>query len=303
MYSQTTSKIVMVKPVSFYSNEETAVNNFYQHKNIESREEIQKKAEKEFKNLAEKLLLAGIDVNIIEDNLNPATPDSIFPNNWFSSHEEGKVFLYPMYAENRRAELKKFKNKLLEIIGDKNLRIIDYSREAEKGIFLEGTGSIVLDRKNMKAYCSLSPRADRNLFLEFCREGGYKPVVFSSYQDGHLIYHTNVMMGLGETKAVICLECIKDEKERENVIYELTESQKEIVEISLEQVKNFLGNVLELKNKSGKKFIVMSETAYNSLRFEQKEKIVKDTEIIYSDVKTIEYYGGGSVRCMIGEIF
>ena len=116
MYSQTTSKIVMVKPVSFYSNEETAVNNFYQHKNIESREEIQKKAEKEFKNLAEKLLLAGIDVNIIEDNLNPATPDSIFPNNWFSSHEEGKVFLYPMYAENRRAELKKFKNKLLEII-------------------------------------------------------------------------------------------------------------------------------------------------------------------------------------------
>ncbi len=303
MHRQTTGKIVMIKPIGFYSNKETAVNNFYQHTETEDRATIQRKAKEEFENLAEKLLKAGIEVNIIEDTAEPSTPDSIFPNNWFSSHEKGKFFFYPMYAKNRRAELVKFKEKLLKIAESSNISITDYSSKAEKGIFLEGTGSIIFDRKNMKAYCSLSPRADKNLFLEFCRETGYHPVIFSSYQDGHLIYHTNVMMGLGENKAVICLECIKDEKERKNVINELTESKKDIVEISLEQVKKFLGNVIELKGKNGKQYTVMSETAYKSLTSEQEKKISKDTEIIYSDVKTIEYYGGGSVRCMIGEIF
>ncbi len=303
MNRQTTNKIVMIRPADFHFNAETAVNNYYQHESSENKKEIQKKALAEFDRFTEKLRAAGIDVNIIEDSFEPSTPDSIFPNNWFSTHEEGKIFIYPMYAENRREEIKKFREKLYKIGNYSNLQVTDYSTKAEQGIFLEGTGSIVLDRENKKAYCSLSPRSDKNLFLKFCNDTGYKPVIFSSFQEGHLIYHTNVMMGIGETKAVICLESITNEKERETVRKELSESRKEIIEISLEQVKNFLGNVIELRGHKDKRYFIMSETAYNSMTESQKEKILKDTEIIYSDVKTIEYYGGGSVRCMIGEIF
>lgn len=302
MNNQVTSKIVMVRPAKFYFNSETAVNNHYQHDSNEKEEIIQKKALAEFDALAQKIAEKGVEVNIIQDTLEPSTPDSIFPNNWFSSHEEGLLFFYPMFAENRREELKKFRDKMYDLVGRKSLSIIDYSLKADDNVFLEGTGSIVLDRKNMKAYCSLSQRSDKNLFMIFCEEGGYKPVIFSSEQDGQPIYHTNVMMSIGENRAIVCFDCVPDKEERENLRHELEESGKEIIEISLEQVKQFLGNTLELKGTKGR-FVVMSETAYKALTDEQKERIEKDTEIVYSDVNTIEYYGGGSARCMIGEIF
>ncbi|WP_410208905.1 citrulline utilization hydrolase CtlX [Fusobacterium sp.] len=303
MNSQVTDKIVMVRPVQFKFNAQTAVNNHYQHQDGQSLEEVQKKALDEFDNFVNQLRNKGVTVEIIDDTLDPSTPDSIFPNNWFSTHQNGKVVLYPMYALNRRMELIKFKERLLEIARKKGTVVIDYSDRAEKNIFLEGTGSIVLDRKNKKAYCSLSPRSDKNLFEEFCKDVGFKPVTFTSYQDGNKIYHTNVMMGIGENKVIICLDCITDKNEREKVVYELKEGNKEIIEISLEQVKHFLGNVLEVKGTNGKRYIVISKTAYDSMTDDQIKRIEKDTEIICADVSTIEYYGGGSVRCMLGEIF
>lgn len=303
MKKQATNRIVMVRPAKFYFNSETAVNNHYQNSDNQSIDLIHQKAILEFDSLAKKIKDRGVEVNIIQDTLIPSTPDSVFPNNWFSSHEEGKLFFYPMFAENRRKELEKFRVELYKIIGKPNIDIIDYSLKINDNVFLEGTGSIVLDRKNKKAYCSLSERSNKELFLIFCKELGYKPITFKSYQDEYSIYHTNVMMSIGENRAIVCFDCIIDKDEREKVKNELLEDNKEIIEISLEQVKNFLGNTLELKDKNGKNFIVMSETAYNSLSKEQKRIILKDTDILYSDVKTIEHYGGGSARCMIGEIF
>ena len=303
MKKQATNRIVMVRPAKFYFNSETAVNNHYQNSDNQSIDLIHKKAILEFDSLAKKIKDRGVEVNIIQDTLIPSTPDSVFPNNWFSSHEEGKLFFYPMFAENRRKELEKFRVELYKIIGKPNIDIIDYSLKINDNVFLEGTGSIVLDRKNKKAYCSLSERSNKELFLIFCKELRYKPITFKSYQDEYSIYHTNVMMSIGENRAIVCFDCITDKDEREKVKNELLEDNKEIIEISLEQVKNFLGNTLELKDKNGKNFIVMSETAYNSLSKEQKRIILKDTDILYSDVKTIEHYGGGSARCMIGEIF
>lgn len=303
MNNQITNKIVMVRPALFFFNKETAVNNHYQHFDDEKVENINEKALKEFDTLAKKISEKGVEVNIIQDTLDISTPDSIFPNNWFSSHQEGLLFFYPMFAENRRQELEKFRNKMYDIVGRKSLKIVDYSLQTKDNIFLEGTGSIVLDRKNKKAYCSLSQRSNEKLFKKFCEEIKYKPVVFRAFQDGYPVYHTNVLMSIGENRAIICLQAITDKNEREIVKKELEESKKEIIEISLEQVKNFLGNTLELIGKDKKRFVVMSETAYKSLTEEQKNKILKDTEILYSNVETIEYYGGGSARCMIGEIF
>ena len=303
MNNQVTNKIVMVRPALFYFNKETAVNNHYQNFDNEAAETVNKKALAEFDALAKKISEKGVQVNIIQDTLEPSTPDSIFPNNWFSSHEEGILFFYPMFAENRRKELEKFRNQVYDIVERKSLKIVDYSLKAKENIFLEGTGSIVLDRKNKKAYCCLSPRSNEKLFRKFCEELNYKPVVFSAFQEGYPVYHTNVIMSIGENRVIICLESVENVKEREVLRRELEESGKEIIEISLEQVKKFLGNTLELRGKDGKKFVVMSETAYKSLTEEQKNIILKDTDILYSNVETIEYYGGGSARCMIGEIF
>ena len=303
MNNQTTNRIVMVRPAKFYFNAETAVNNHYQNSDNQDKEKVNQKALEEFDALAAKIAEKGVQVNIIQDTLEPSTPDSIFPNNWFSSHEEGILFFYPMFAENRRKELEKFRNKVYDIVERKSLKIIDYSLKSKENIFLEGTGSIVLDRKNKKAYCCLSPRSNEKLFRKFCEELNYKPVVFSAFQEGYPVYHTNVIMSIGENRAIICLESVTNIEEREVLKRELEESGKEIIEISLGQVKKFLGNTLELRGKDGKRFVVMSETAYKSLTAEQKNIILKDTDILYSDVETIEYYGGGSARCMIGEIF
>ncbi len=309
MNSYITNKILMVRPVCFGFNEETAVNNYYQKKDGKSPFEIQNDALFEFDNMVKILLENKIDVKVIEDTKEPHTPDSIFPNNWFSTHDKNTVVLYPMFAKNRRGERR-------EDIYDfaknpNNINILDYSRLEEENIFLEGTGSLVLDRKNMKAYCSISERANEQLLDIFCNDFGYKKVAFHSYQTIKLnnkeerkaIYHTNVMMAMGEKFVIICLDSIDNIREKEDVIRELEANNKEIIKISEKQVENFLGNALELKNKNEESITVMSLTAYKTLTEKQKLTLEKYTKIVPVDVSTIEKYGGGSARCMIAELF
>ncbi|MDP0489380.1 MAG: arginine deiminase-related protein [Fusobacterium sp. JB019] len=301
MSRQITNRVFMVKPIKFDYNKETAKDNIYQKNNNLKKEEIQKRALKEFELLVDKLKKNGVEVNVFKDTLLPETPDSIFPNNWFSSHEDSIAF-YPMYAKNRREELKKFKESLLGLVDLEKIKKIDLSFKSFENKFLEGTGSLVLDRKFKKAYCCISKRSNKKLFLRTCKKLGYKPVCFKAYQQGSPIYHTNVLMSIGEKIALVCLEAIKSSKEREKVKKELLSSGKEIIEISLNQVLKYLGNILELQGENGN-FIILSETAYNSLTVKQKQTILKFTRIVTSNVETIEHFGGGSVRCMIGELF
>lgn len=300
-----TNKILMVRPICFAYNEETAVNNHYQKNSNKSGLEIQRQALIEFDNMVEKLKNNGIDVKILQDTELPYTPDSIFPNNWFSTHSNDLTILYPMFAKNRRLERREdiydfFDNK-------KEIKILDYSNLENENIFLEGTGSLVLDRKNKKAYCSLSERADERLLDIFCNDMSYKKIAFHSYQtvkgERKLIYHTNVMMAIAENYALICADAIDDVNEREKVLDELKNDRKEIIYISEKQVENFLGNAIELKNKDNQSILVMSLTAFNSLTVEQKESIEKYSLILAVDVSTIEEHGGGSARCMIAELY
>lgn len=300
-----TNKVLMVRPVAFGFNEETAVNNHYQKKGNLSNYEIQEKALFEFDEMVSKLKNIGIDVKILQDTKTPYTPDSIFPNNWFSTHSDNTVILYPMFAKNRRLERREDLYDIFENINE--IKTLDYSQLENEGVFLEGTGSLVLDRKNKKAYCSLSERADERLLNIFCDDMGYKKIDFRSYQTvdtkRKLIYHTNVMMSIAENYAILCADAIDNKEERQKVIDELKANKKEIVYISEEQVENFLGNAIELKNKDGVSILIMSSTAYNILTEKQKNIIEKYSVILPVDVKTIEKYGGGSARCMIAELF
>jgi hypothetical protein len=305
---QITNNIMMIEPVAFRFNEQTAVNNYYQ-KVIDGLlpATVNAKAQQEFDDFVEKLRAVGVDVTVVEDTLNPDTPDSIFPNNWISFHENGDVALYPMFAENRRAERREEILDQLEEKGFKIENIVDYTSAEEDGFFLEGTGSLLLDRANEKGYCALSPRADEELFIEFCEDFDYAPVVFEAFQtvDGErkLIYHTNVMMCLGETFAVICAECIDDKKERKMVLDNLKNDGKEIILITEAQVNNFAGNMLEVRGAEDKNYLVMSASAHKSLTTKQIEQLEKHATILSSSLDTIEACGGGSARCMMAEIF
>ena len=298
----------MIRPVAFRMNEQTAVNNYYQKVlNGLLPATVNAKAQQEFDAFVEKLTAVGVDVTVVEDTLNPDTPDSIFPNNWISFHENGDVALYPMFAENRRHERREEILDLLEEKGFVIHNIIDYTSAEEDGFFLEGTGSILLDRANAKAYCALSPRADEELFIEFCEDFDYAPVIFEAFQtvdsDRKLIYHTNVMMCLGETFAVICSDCIDDRKERKMVLDNLKENGKEIILITEAQMNNFAGNMLEVRGANDKRYLVMSAAAHQSLTSIQIEQLKKHAEILSSSLDTIEACGGGSARCMMAEIF
>ncbi|MCB0471777.1 MAG: amidinotransferase [Flavobacteriaceae bacterium] len=305
---QITDTILMVRPVNFRMNEQTAVNNYYQRvlSNI-TPDTVQARALQEFDGFVEKLQKAGIHVLVIEDTETPDTPDSIFPNNWISFHESGDVALYPMFAENRRPERREEVLEMIEAAGFVIHNMVDYTSAEDENIFLEGTGSLILDRKHGVAYCALSPRADEELFIEFCEDFEYTPVVFTAYQtvNGQRlpIYHTNVMMCLGDTFAVICLDCIDDKSERKNVLKHLKDTGKEVIAITEDQVNSFAGNMLQLKNREGKKFIIMSNAAYQSLSREQVQKLQKHGELLYSSLDTIEACGGGSARCMMAEVF
>ncbi len=305
---QTTNSILMIRPVAFRMNEQTAVNNYYQ-KVLDglTPENVNAKAQEEFDTFVQKLKMVGIDVTVVDDTKNPDTPDSVFPNNWVSFHENGDVALYPMFAENRRAERREDILDLLEEKGFKLNDIVDYTSAEEDEIYLEGTGSLLLDRANGKAYCALSPRADEELMIEFCEDFDMGPVIFEAYQtvDGErkLIYHTNVMMCLGETFVVICADCIDDKSERKQVLQSLKEDGKEIILITEDQVNNFAGNMLQLKGTDDKSYLVMSKSAHESLTAEQIEKLEKHATILSSSLDTIEACGGGSARCMMAEIF
>ena len=305
---QTTNSILMIRPVAFRMNEQTAINNYYQ-KVLDglSPETVNAKAQQEFDAFVAKLRKVGVNVTVVEDTLEPNTPDSIFPNNWISFHESGDVVLYPMFAENRRPERRE---EILDILEDDGFvikEIMDYTQAEDDGVFLEGTGSLLLDRENGKAYCALSPRAEEELMIEFCEDFEFTPVIFEAFQtvngERKLIYHTNVMMCLGDTFAVICADCIDDKKERKMVLDSLRGDDKEIILITEDQVNNFAGNMLEVKGKNDQRFLVMSESAFKSLTKKQIAQLEAHVEIIHSSIDTIEACGGGSARCMMAEIF
>ena len=304
---QTTNSILMVRPVNFRMNEQTAVNNYYQEDLSIKNVEINKKAQLEFDNYVNKLKSFGINVIVISDSLENDTPDSIFPNNWISFHENGTVAIYPMFAENRRLERREDVLLKVEEKGFVIHDIIDYTAAEDQDVFLEGTGSMILDRKNRKAYCALSPRANEELFIEFCEDLEYTPVIFNAYQTVNgkreAIYHTNVMMCVAETFAIVCLSCIDDKKERKQVLKSLKEDKKQVIEISEEQVANFAGNMLQVRGLQDTRFLIMSQSAFEVLRKDQVQKIENHCEIISSPLTTIETCGGGSARCMMAEIF
>lgn len=305
--SQYTDTLMMIAPVAFRYNEQTAGNNYYQ-KVLEglSPSETQKKARHEFDTFVEKLRAAGITVHVIEDTIDPDTPDSIFPNNWVSFHDDATVVLYPMNAVNRRQERRA---DILDTLRENGLQIdqvIDMTEAEEKGHFLEGTGSMVLDRVHRIAYAAISERTEEDLFYAFCHEMDYTPCVFSAFQtvgkERLPIYHTNVMMCVADEFIVICLDCIDDLEERHAVIDTIEESHKELIEISEEQVELFAGNMLQVGTDQ-EKFLVMSSSAYYSLDDEQRESIERHCPIIHSSLDTIEACGGGSARCMMAEVF
>lgn len=304
---QITNTILMIRPVDYRMNEETAVNNYFQ-KNIDAdAADITQKAQNEFDTFVEKLRKVGVNVVVIDDIKENKTPDSIFPNNWVSFHENGNVALYPMFAENRRRERREDVLTTLEHEGFGIKNIVDYRKAEEENVFLEGTGNLILDRANRKAYCALSPRADEALLIEFCEEFEYTPIIFHAYQyvnnERKLIYHTNVMMCVAEEFAVICLDTIEDKKEHKNVLKSLKDDGKEIISISVEQMNDFAGNMLQVQGAFDKKYLVMSARAHQSLTPGQVAKIEKHCEILSSDLHTIETLGGGSARCMMAEVF
>lgn len=304
---QITNTILMIRPVAFRMNEETAINNYFQEDLELKNAEINTKAQKEFDDFVTKLREVGVNVVVENDDVKMDTPDSIFPNNWVSFHHDGVVALYPMFAENRRRERREEIINRLESEGFLVEAFMDYTSAEEEGYFLEGTGSLLLDRVNKKAYCALSPRADEGLLIEFCEDFEYDPVVFVANQSVNNerlpIYHTNVMMALAENFAIICLDTIDDKHEKKNVLRHLKETNKEIITITEAQMHQFAGNMLQVKAANEKRYMVMSLAAHKSLRPDQISAIEKHCQILSSDLETIETCGGGSARCMMAEVF
>lgn len=306
--NQTTNTILMIRPVQFRMNEQTAVNNYYQQK-IEglTPENANQKAQNEFDGFVERLRSVGVNVIVVDDTKDSDTPDSIFPNNWISFHENAEVVLYPMFAENRRLERRE---DILDIVEENGFvidEINDYTSAEQDNIFLEGTGSMILDRENAKVYAALSPRADEELIIEFCEDKDMQPVIFEAYQtvEGErlAIYHTNVMMSVAETFAILCADCIDDKQERKLVINNLKEDGKEVILITEEQVERFAGNMLQIAGKDGQLYMVMSTQAFESLTDDQVKTIEKHCAILHAPLYTIEACGGGSARCMLAEVF
>lgn len=293
--------ILMIEPTSFGFNNETASNNYFQQNILI--EEVQEKALYEFNQFVEKLKSNGIEVHVITDSINPKTPDAVFPNNWISFHEDGKLVLYPMFAPNRRAERKQsVMDEVGKIFDLKETNDLTYFEE--KNVFLEGTGSMVLDRMHKIAYACLSDRTDKEVMDVFCLKMGYEGKVFHAVDgDGKPIYHTNVLMCVADRFAVVCLKAIKDYEEQEMLINSLEESGKEIIEISLDQMNHFCGNMLQVSNSAGELFLVMSTQAYENLTADQIQTIQFYNKIIHSPLETIETIGGGSARCMMAEVY
>ena len=300
---QASTNILLIKPSSFVFNAETAASNAFQIELYESEEEIREKKLQEFEAFVTTLKEKGVNVFVFNDTINPAKPDAIFPNNWVTFHADGTVILYPMFAPNRRHERR------LEIIDSlkenfKVTKILDLSKYEKEHKYLEGTGSIIFDHTNKVAYACLSPRTDKELFVEVCNYLNYKPVYFYALdKGGKEIYHTNVMMCIGEKFSVICLDSINDKGERDLLCTSLTETGHQIIDITFEQMNNFAGNMLEIKTNTNKSILALSQSAFDSLTAHQKTELEKYLELVPLSIKTIETIGGGSARCMIAEVF
>ncbi len=301
---QTADIILMVRPAHFGYNEQTAASNAFQRQDSRlSPAEIQKEARREFDAFVERLRAVGIEVIVAEDTGDPAKPDAVFPNNWVTFHQEGAIVTYPMFADLRRKERRE---DLLQALAkrfgfEERLHLEEYEIDDR---FLEGTGSMILDRPNKIAYACISDRTDPELLDEFCDRLGYEPEVFHAVDaGGKAIYHTNVMMALGETFVVICLECVPAAAERDRLLKRFAATGKEVIAITLDQVMAFAGNMLQVRNRQGDTFLVMSEQAYRSLTPAQIKAIEHHTQLLYSPLDTIETYGGGSARCMMAEVF
>ncbi len=300
---QLTDQVIMIRPKHFGYNPQTAGGNTFQSDSGDlSASEISAGAVLEFDNLVEKLRSHGVTVDVIDDSAEPKKPDAIFPNNWISLHEDDVVITYPMYSPLRRHERRQ--EVIDEISGKYHvLRRYSFEQYEEKGQFLEGTGSMVFDREHKILYASISDRTDIRMLDKFCVLRGYTKVTFTAESDGVAIYHTNVMMAIGDVYAVICLDCIPDATERQAVVDSLSKSGKKIVEISQKQMHAFAGNMLQLQTHNGRQILVMSEQAYASLKKNQVNSLEKFNALVYSPIGTIEAYGGGSVRCMLAENF
>jgi len=297
---QTTSQLLMIRPVDFKFNAQTAGNNKFQQASEQTN--IQDLALKEFDDFVNILRENKVEVTVIDDTLQPETPDSIFPNNWVSFHEDGSVFLYPMFSENRRLERRE---DILALLGHhfQVSQVKDLSAFEKTEIYLEGTGSMVLDRDQRIAYACLSLRTNLFVLEEFCRLAAYTAVTFNATDaSGFPIYHTNVMMCVADRYAVVCLESVPDVTEREKLLNSLLSTHKEIIDISPDQMNHFAGNMLQVKNTDGQALLVMSEQAYLSLTPKQITALTSYNRIIYAPLYNIEKNGGGSARCMLAEI-
>ena len=305
--NELTNHVLMIRPFFFYKNEQTSVNNYFQYNKGLTNEEINYLAIKEFDEFVKKLVDSDIQVTVGQDTKYPDTPDSIFPNNWLSFHKKHNVITYPMYAQNRRNERTDYVFDILKKKGIEAKIIHDFTNYENDNLFLEGTGSMVLDRVYKKCYACLSERTSQKLVIDFCSKMDYKPILFRAYHTfsgkRHSIYHTNVMLSIGNEFVVIGLNSVDNIIERENLIKELTKERKEIIFLTETQIKHFAGNMLLLKNSKEEPILVMSSSAYNSLTKTQIKKIENHSKIIHSSLNTIESAGGGSARCMLAEVF
>ncbi len=307
MAQQTTSCILMVSPDSFSYNPQTAGSNSFQNKPEFEPETLRKKAIEEFGGMIKKLTGEGIDVLVLSNDTEIDVPDAVFPNNWFATYEEGTVMLFPMLSENRRLERSKDTiTEVMESSGYSIKRFVDYSEYEKQGLILEGTGSLVLDRKNNAVYAIESERTNRILFDRYCDEmkipSGNRIFFHANDENGDPIYHTNVIMSIGSGFAVICSECIES-SERKNVLEKLRSSALEVIDITYSQLKNFCGNILNVKNVKGESLIVLSASAMWNFEDRQIEALQKYGRLVEVSINTIESVGGGSARCMMAEIF
>jgi hypothetical protein len=297
---QITDTVLMIRPAAFRFNEQTAANNFFQN---QSAEDVHEQAVLEFDVMVDGLLSQGIKVLVVNDTAEPVKPDAIFPNNWFSTSSEGVLNIYPMYAPNRREEKRDDILQALAKAYEVN-KVLDWTEFEAEDRYLEGTGSMVMDHSSKIVYASLSPRTHEPLIQKFATVNGYQAITFTAKDDnGQLIYHTNVMLCIGDGFAVLCDQAIEDDSERIAVIQLLATTGHAVLPITIEQMKAFAGNMLHVKNTEGQFFIVMSQTAYNVLTAFQIETLQGFGELLVFDVSTIETVNGGSTRCMMAEIF
>lgn len=301
---ETASKILMIRPVRFEMNRETCHTNAFQKVTNETAEKVHGKASEQFDNLVKQLRNNGVDVTVINDTHEPHTPDSIFPNNWITFYENGTICLHSMCNVNRRAERKQH---VLDVLRDKFVIVntIDMTNSEEKNEFLEGTGSAIIERKNRIAYACLSSRTHRSEFENYCNLFNFKGICFDAVDENNLpIYHTNVMLSVADRYVIICIETVRDESQRTELLNSFADLSKCVIFIDMAQMNNFAGNVLQLQNGvTGEKMLFMSTRAYNCLTPNQIKTISQFNKIVHSNVDVIENNGGGGVRCMMAEIF